>query len=86
MTATKNIALVSNKNGLIIVAGVDALTLDLVKSLVGRTVEMPTNMAGEKATYTIEKVSQNRATGDLMAWMTRPGVGGGIHARLITKR
>ena len=63
----------------------DALTLAAAKAFVGRRIELPTGMSHERAEYTVEGVSQNRETGDVMAWLTRPGVVGGGHYRIVGK-
>lgn len=85
MNATKT-NLVALSATTILVAGGESLTLDAAKNLVGRTVEMPTTNANETAIYTVASVSQNRATGDIAAWMIREGHEGGRHAKLVEKR
>lgn len=85
MAATKTtlVALAANR---ILVTGIDTLTLDAAKAMIGRTIEMPTLMANETADYTISDVSRNRETGDFAAWMTRAEKIGGHHAKLVTQR
>lgn len=84
MAAAKT-ALVGLTNDRILVTGSDPLTLESARQLVGQRVEMPTRQANETAEFTVESVSQNRETGDLTAWVVRPGLAGGHHARLVAK-
>ena len=85
MTTTKT-ALVALDAKTILVTGFDALTLDAAKTLVGRTVEMPTLLANETAAYTIASVSQERPAEDIYAWVVRDGQTHGRHARLVETR
>ena len=60
------------------------VTLDAARKLVGQEYTMPTLMANETTKYRVESVSQNKETGDVVAWMTSPGRGG-RHVRIVSK-
>ena len=58
------------------------VTLDAARKLVGQEYTMPTLMANETANYRVESVSQNKETGNVVAWMASPGRGG-RHVRIV---
>lgn len=76
--------LVALKNDRLLFVG-NALTLDAAKKMVGRTVDVPTNQANEVVAHKIEKVTYDEMTGDITAWLTRPGRIGGHHARIVAR-
>lgn len=61
------------------------VTLEAAQSLVGRQFEFSTKNANETALFTVESVSKNLETGDVAAWMVRPGKIGGRHTRIVSK-
>jgi hypothetical protein len=85
MTATKT-ALVALASDRILYVGPASLDLAAARKLAGSRVEMPTLMANETDWYTMERVSENDMTGDIVAWMVRPGKIGGHHATIVAKR
>lgn len=82
-TATKVTAVALRHDRLLLVGA--PLTLENARLLVGRQIDMPTRTALETASFAVEQVTQNRETGDIMAWVVRDG-GSGHHARIVAQQ
>lgn len=81
MTTTKLNAVALSADRILITGS--TLTLDTAREIVGRKIQMPTLQANEVADYTVQSVSQNRQTGDIVAYLVGPN--GGRHARIVNE-
>lgn len=82
-TTSREVYLISIRHDRLLYTGGE-VTLEAMRPFVGRTIERKTATGGGVERCRLERVSQDRATGDVIFWAADLA-GGGVHLRVVAQ-